>query len=137
MMDTFNRALRNYGAPTGFGGANGLFGIIQRKHMDTYGTRRDQLGRIAVGQRESATLNPNALFRTPLSLEEYLNARVIAEPIHLYDCVLPCSGAEAVLVAPLDRAPAGSGVRVLSGYERHNYPVGEIGASAWRLGTLS
>jgi len=135
MMDRFNRALRNYGAPTGFGGANGLFGIIQRKHMETYGTRQEQLGRIAVGQRESATLNPNALFRMPLSLDEYLNARMIADPLRLFDCVLPCAGAEAVVVAPLDRAPAGKAVRVLGGYERHNHPVGEIAPvrGGWEL----
>jgi acetyl-CoA acetyltransferase len=89
MMDSFNRALRNYGAPTGFGGANGLFGIIQRKHMETYGTRRDQLGRIAIGHRESATQNPNALFRVPLSLEEYLNAESRKLNYHIVAGVAP------------------------------------------------
>ena len=51
LMDFFNKALINYGTPNGFGGANGLFGIVQRKHMETYGTRREDLGRIAVGAR--------------------------------------------------------------------------------------
>lgn len=125
LMDNFNRALKNYATPHGFGGANGLFGIIQRKHMETYGTKREQLGRIAVGQRASAMLNENALLRSPLTLDEYLNARVIADPLRLFDCVLPCSGAEAVVVGPLDRAPKGKGIRVLSGYERHNHPPGE------------
>ncbi|MFI4988705.1 MAG: thiolase family protein, partial [Alphaproteobacteria bacterium] len=125
LMDNFNRALMNYGSPHGFGGANGLFGIIQRKHMETYGTERAQLGRIAVGQRASATLNDNALLRAPLTLEDYMNARVIADPLHLYDCVLPCAGAEAVVVGPLERAPAGKGIRILAGYERHNHPPGE------------
>src|SRR3546814_430419 len=46
LMDQFHVALRNYATPNGFGGANGLFGIIQRKHMETYGTRREHLGRI-------------------------------------------------------------------------------------------
>jgi acetyl-CoA acetyltransferase len=125
LMDNFNRALKNYAAPHGFGGANGLFGIVQRKHMETYGTRREQLGRIAVGQRASARLNDNALLRDPMSLDDYLNARVIADPLRLYDCVLPCAGAEAVVVGPLDRVPPGKGVRILSGYERHNHPPGE------------
>jgi len=125
LMDNFNRALKNYATPHGFGGANGLFGIVQRKHMETYGTKREQLGRIAVGQRASAMLNENALLRSSLTLDEYLNARVIADPIRLYDCVLPCSGAEAVVVGTLDRAPRGKGIRVLSGYERHNHPPGE------------
>ena len=135
LMDNFNRALKNYATPHGFGGANGLFGIVQRKHMETYGTRREQLGRIAVGQRASAVLNDNALLRAPLTLDDYMNARVIADPIHLYDCVLPCSGAEAVIVGALDRAPKGKGVRVLSGYERHNHPPGEIAPlrGGWEL----
>jgi acetyl-CoA acetyltransferase len=125
-MDAFNRAIRSYAVPHGFGGANGLFGILQRKHMETYGTTREQLGRIAVDQRANAARNPNALLRGPMSLEDYLNARPIADPLRLYDCVLPCAGAEAVIVAPLERAPAGKGVRVLAGRERHNHAPGEV-----------
>ena len=126
LMDFFNKALINYGTPNGFGGANGLFGIVQRKHMETYGTKREELGRIAVGQRASARLNANALLRGPLTIEDYLNSRTIADPIHLYDCVLPCAGADAVVVGALDRAPAGKGIRILAGFEQHNHPVGEI-----------
>lgn len=135
LMDRFNRALISYGTPNGFGGANGLFGIIQRKHMETYGTRREDLGRIAVGQRASARLNGNALLRGPLSIEDYLDARVIADPLRLYDCVLPCAGAEAVVVGPLARAAPGTGVRVLAGYERHNHPAGELAPlrGGWEL----
>jgi acetyl-CoA acetyltransferase len=125
-MDNFSRGLRNYGTPLGFGGANGLFGIIQRKHMETYGTRRQDLARISVDQRRSAALNDYALLRTPLSIADYMNARVIADPICLYDCVLPCAGAEAVVVTTLDRAPKGRAVRVLTGFERHNHPPMEI-----------
>jgi len=126
LMDNFNRALRNYGAPNGFGGANGLFGIIQRKHMEIYGTRRADLGRIAVGQRASAMLNDNALLREPMTIDDYLNARMIADPLRLFDCVLPCAGAEAVIVGSLDRVAAGKRIQVLSGYECHNHPAGEI-----------
>lgn len=126
LMDNFSRGLRNYATPLGFGGANGLFGIIQRKHMETYGTRREDLGRISVDQRRSAQRNEMALLRSPLTIEDYLNARIIADPLRLYDCVLPCAGAEAVVVTTLDRAPTGKGVRVLSGFERHNHPPMEI-----------
>ncbi len=126
LMDNFSRGLRNYGTPLGFGGANGLFGIIQRKHTETYGTRREDLGRISVDQRRSAQRNEHALLRGPLTIEEYLNARIIADPIRLYDCVLPCAGAEAVVVTTLDRASPGKGVKILSGFERHNHPPMEI-----------
>src|SRR3954468_4661700 len=126
LMDHFNKALINYGTPNGFGGANGLFGIVQRKHMETYGTRREELGRISVGQRASARVNESALLRGPMTIDDYMNARIIADPIRLYDCVLPCPGADAVIVAPLDRAQPGKAIKVVSGYERHNHPVGEI-----------
>ena len=135
LMNNFNRSLRNYGTPNGFGGANGLFGIIQRKHMAMYGTQREQLGRIAVDQRKSAQLNENALLRTPLTLDDYLNSRMIADPLRLYDCVLPCVGAEAVVIGAVQRAPEDKGVRVLSGYERHNHPRQEIAPlrGGWEL----
>lgn len=135
LLDNFGRALTNYATPHGFGGANGLFGIIQRKHMQTYGTTRQQLGQIAVAQRANAQLNTAALLRGPMSLEDYLNARVIADPIHLYDCVLPCAGAEAVVVSSLDRVPADKGVRILSGHEHHNHPAGEVSPlrGGWEL----
>src|SRR5262249_28785638 len=135
LMDFFNNALINYGTPNGFGGANGLFGIVQRKHMETYGTRREQLGRIAVGQRASARLNENALLRGPMTIEDYLNCRIIADPIRLYDCVLPCAGADAVVVGALDRSLAGKGIRILAGFEQHNHPAGEIAPlrGGWEL----
>ena len=126
LMDNFSRGLRSYGTPLGFGGANGLFGIIKRKHMETYGTRREDLGRISVDQRRSAQRNEQALLRGPMTIDDYMSARVIADPICLYDCVLPCAGAEAVVVTTLDRAPAGKAVRILSGFERHNHPPMEI-----------
>jgi acetyl-CoA acetyltransferase len=121
----FNRSVADYLAPHGSGGVNGLFGIIQRKHMETYGTTRAQLGRVAVAQRANAQRNEAALLRGPMTIEDYLSAPAIADPLGLYDCVMPCSGAEAILVGPLDRAPAGKRVRILAGRERHNHPPGE------------
>ena len=126
MVSNFNQAIQNYAAPHGFGGMNGLFAIIMRKHMERYGTTRAQLGRISIDQRANARRNEAALLRDPLTIEDYLNAPIIADPIHLYDCPMPCSGAEAVVIGPLDRVPGGRGVRILAGYERHNHPVGEI-----------
>lgn len=122
----FTAAVSNYLAPHGYGGPPGMHAIIQRKHMEYYGTTREQLGRIAVDQRASAGLNEAALLRAPMSIEDYLNAKLVADPLRLYDCVMPCSGAEALVIGPLDRAPAGKRVRLLSAGERHNHPVGEI-----------
>lgn len=122
----FTSAIENYLVPHGYGGPPGLFGIIQRKHMETYGTTREQFGRIAVDLRLNAQRNEAALLRGPMTLDDYLNAPLIADPLRLYDCVMPCSGAEAVIIGPLDRVPKGKGVRVLAARERHNHPPGEI-----------
>jgi acetyl-CoA acetyltransferase len=125
MLDAFTPAIRDHLAPHGFGGANGLFALVQREHSHRYGTTRAQLGRIAVTQRAHAALNPNALLREPLTLEDYLEARPIAEPLRLFDCVLPCSGAEAVLVvdAEIGRASGRPLVELLAFREIHNaYP---------------
>jgi acetyl-CoA acetyltransferase len=118
----FNNSVGDWLAPHGFGGMNGLFGIVQRKHMEAYGTTRAQLGRIAVDQRASAALNDNALLRSPMTIEDYLDAPMVADPLRLYDCVMPCSGAEAILVGPLDRVAPDKRVRLLAGRERHNHP---------------
>jgi acetyl-CoA acetyltransferase len=122
MLDSFTPAIRDYLAPQGFGGTNGIFALVQRQHSHLYGTTREQLGVLAVTQRSHALLNPNALFKTPLTLDEYLNARPIAEPLHLYDCVMPCSGADAVLVVSDDvaRAIPRPAVRVRAAREAHN-----------------
>jgi|SRR5215831_4714002 len=131
----FTGAIADYLTPHGVGGINALFGIMQRKHMERYGTRREALGRLAVAQRANAGRNDGALLRAPLTLDEYLHAPLIADPLRLYDCVMPCSGAEAVLVGPLDRVPRAKRVRILAGHERHNHPPGEIAPlrAGWEL----
>src|SRR5262249_13368947 len=66
---------------------------------------------------------------------DYLNCRIIADPIRLYDCVLPCAGADAVVVGALDRSPTGKGIRIIAGFEQHNHPAGEIAPlrGGWEL----
>jgi acetyl-CoA acetyltransferase len=67
--------------------------------MATYGTTQEQLGVIAVGQRDWATRNPLAQMRAPITLEDYHNSRWIIEPLHLLDCCLVSNGAVAVIVS--------------------------------------
>ena len=131
----FNRAISDYLSPHGFGGMPSLFAIIQRKHMEQYGTTREQLGKIAVDLRRNAAANENALLRHELTISDYLNARVIAEPLGLFDCVLPCSGAEAIVVGPIDRVEKGKGVTVKAWREKHNHPPGEVSPvrGGWEL----
>jgi acetyl-CoA acetyltransferase len=88
----------------GYGGPNSLMALIQRLHMERYGTTLEQIGKIAIAQRENALNNPQALFRQPMTIDDYLNARMISDPIRLLDCVMPCSGAECVVLASEEKA---------------------------------
>lgn len=128
MVSRFTGSIRDYLSPYGFGGANGLFALVQRKHMHEYGTRVEQLGRIAVTQRGHAVLNPNAVFREAISLDDYLASRMIADPIRLYDCVLPCAGGDAVVVTNRERALDGPNipVEVVAGGQQHNFDHSEV-----------
>lgn len=88
----------------GYGGPNTLMALIQRLHMEQYGTTLEQIGKIAMAQRENALNNPQALFREPMSFQDYLNSRMISDPIRLFDCVMPCSGAECIILASEEKA---------------------------------
>lgn len=123
MMNSFNTGMRDYLAPYGMGGTTGLFAMLERRHAYEFGTTREQLGKIAVVQRENATINPNALFRKPLTLDEYLSARLICDPLRLFDCPLPCGGGEAVVLTTTERAKRlrKPPIRLLAGGERTNY----------------
>jgi acetyl-CoA acetyltransferase len=123
IMDRFNSGMRDYLIPYGTGGTNGLFAMLERRHRHQYGTSREQLGKLAVNQRENARRNPNALLRDAMSLDDYLGARLICDPIRLYDCVLPCGGGEAIVVTSEERARELNRpiVRILAGGERTNY----------------
>jgi acetyl-CoA acetyltransferase len=90
--------------------------------MRRFGATREDFGRIAVDQRSNALKNPLALFKQPLALDAYLAARPIAEPLHLFDCVMPCAGGEAFLVMHETRArELGLPHALLRGaIERHN-----------------
>ncbi|MBC2644594.1 MULTISPECIES: thiolase family protein [unclassified Rhodococcus (in: high G+C Gram-positive bacteria)] len=109
-------------ASNGISSANTMYALAARRHMQAYGTTNDQLGHIAVAQREWAQRNPLAQFHdTPLTLEEYHASRWIAEPFHLFDCCLVSNGAIALIVTSLDRARAlrQPPVRVLGWAQAH------------------
>lgn len=122
LIDNFNIGLRNGMTPYGFGGTNGLFAMLQRRHMHEHGTTREQLGHIATTLRAHARKNPNAILQDPMTLEDYLTARPIVKPIHLYDCVLPCGGGGAYVLTTREKADKydGANVYILSGDEYHN-----------------
>lgn len=136
-----------FGPEFGWFGAPVNYAISARRHMQLYGTTKAQLGSIAVAFREHASRNPNAFFQKPLTIEEYLDARLIVDPLCLYDCSIYIDGAAAVVITSAERArdlkqpPAfvmgfGSGNRLSGWFEADNMittGAKEAGETAYRM----
>ncbi len=128
-VDSFRLTLANFSQfardavyPYGAGGPNASFAFLTQYYMRAHGARREDFGKLCVDQRANALRFPFALFKKPLTLDEYLAARPIAEPLHLFDCVMPCAGAEGFLVLSIERAKTLQlpYARLLGTIERHN-----------------
>jgi acetyl-CoA acetyltransferase len=87
-----------------FSAANWI-GMFAQRYMHEFGLTREQLGQIALTCRRHAGLNPRAIYREPLTIEDYLSARMISSPFCLYDCDVPVDGSAAVIVSRADAAP--------------------------------
>jgi acetyl-CoA acetyltransferase/uncharacterized OB-fold protein len=90
--------------PFGYGSAAHSLGINASHHFARYGTTRETLGWIALNARANAALNPDAIYRDPMSMDDYLGARMVATPFGLYDCDVPCDASIAVIVSAKDAA---------------------------------
>ncbi len=90
--------------PFGATSAAHTLALNAQRHFDRYGTTRETLGWIALNQRANAALNPTAIYRDPMTMDDYLSARMITTPFGLYDCDVPCDGAVAVIVSAVDAA---------------------------------
>ncbi len=122
LLTAFSRFAMDASYPYGAGGPNANFALITDRYMAEYGATREDFGHIAVAQRANALRNPDALMKTPLTLEQYIAARPVADPIALFDCVMPCAGAEAFLVMREDEAQRRGlpFARIDATIERHN-----------------
>ena len=129
LLGSFSRFAQDASYPYGFGGPNAAFALLTDHYMRTYGATREQFGKLCVAQRQNALAYPHAIMKKSLSLDDYLGARPISDPLHLFDCVMPVAGAEAFLVTREDIA-RDKGVpfaRLAATIERHNaYPEDPI-----------
>ena len=118
----------NYVDVYAYGGPNTLMALVQRRHMEQYGTTLQQIGKIALAQRENARRNPQALLREPMTIEDYLNSRMISDPIRLLDCVMICSGADCIVLASEEKAKkiTDKPVYLVTDAERVAYQVGDM-----------
>ncbi len=90
--------------PAGMVGPGHAMAIMARRHMHKYGTRREAFAEIAITHRNHAMVRPTSLQKKPLTLEAYMSARMIAEPLCLYDYCLETDGAVAVISTSAERA---------------------------------
>lgn len=81
-----------------------LFALYAQAYFAKYGATSEQLGAIAVNGRRMAALNPNAIYRTPITIEDYLSSRMITSPLRVYDCDTHIDGSTAILFSHRDAA---------------------------------
>jgi acetyl-CoA acetyltransferase len=79
-------------------------GMMMRRRLETLGGSIEDYGHIAINSRRWAALNEHAVLRDPITMDDYMASRVLAEPLRLFDCDYPVSGANAVIVTTLERA---------------------------------
>ena len=121
---------REWTDPYGLMGPPGAFGLLSRAYEANYGLDYRMLGKIAVTQRNHALLNENACekLRVPITIDDYLNSRIIADPIRLLDCVMRADGAAGLIMMSRKRAKEKGLTKniIPIGYaERTNFKGGE------------
>ena len=90
--------------PSGLVGPGHLMSLLTRRHMHTFGTRREAFAEIAISQRENARNRPTAILREPITHDDYFAARMISDPLCLLDFCLETDGCIAVITTTTDRA---------------------------------
>jgi len=113
----YNRSAQEYLSPLGCEGPNPLFAMLTQRQMARTGLRREDYGALCVAQRQWAADNPNAAYRQPLTLAQYLDAPLVAPPLGRLDCVPVVSGASALV---LRAQPQGVSVRLIASDARYN-----------------
>ena len=118
----FNTVTQLHLAPLGHGGPNGVYALVTSRQMKKFDLEKSDYGHIAIAQRSWAAGNPFAVYRAPMTMQDYLAAPIVADPLCRYDCVPVVAGAQAIVVAHPDRCPGGRApVRVRAHRASFNY----------------
>lgn len=133
LIQRFSRFSQDAVYPYGAAGANGSFALLMDNYMRRFDVKREDFAKISVAQRHNAASFPHALLKKPITIDDYMSARMIADPICLLDCVMPCAGAEGFFVMREEAARA-LGLpyaHLRAAIERHNAfadaPIQECG----------
>jgi acetyl-CoA acetyltransferase len=104
MTDVYNRVARDYLSPLPLNGPNALFAFLTQRHAEDHDLTREDYGCIPLSQRRWAALNPAAVYRAPMTMDDYLASTPIAPPLTRFDCVPIVSGGDAIVVTSADHA---------------------------------
>ena len=122
LQANYNLTTRELMKPLGIATPNSLFAMATQKHMARNGLERSDYGQLVLAQRRHASRNPHAVYREPLSMDDYLQAAPVADPLVIYDCVPVVAGANAILLSHADEVSRTAGcVRVRALQGRHNF----------------
>lgn len=129
MTDRYNKVARDFLAPLPLNGPNALFAFLTQRYAEQHGLEREDFGCVPIAQRAWAAKNPGAVYRTPMTLDEYLSSVPIAPPLTRFDCVPIVSGGDAIVVTTPERAaklrrPA-AGVRAIRALHNHDQQEGD------------
>ena len=94
----------NFIQPAGLMGPGQMFAVLAQRHMHQYGTKREHFAEVAISTRENARRRDTSIMRDELTLDDYFDARMIADPLCLFDFCLECDGAVAVVTTTAERA---------------------------------
>ncbi|MFN8222201.1 MAG: thiolase family protein [Gaiellales bacterium] len=125
LVARYNRATADHLAPIPTGGPNAQFALLTQEHSRRHGLTRADYGAVAIHQRRWASRNPLAVYREPLTLEEYLAAPIVADPLGRYDCVPVVSGADALVLTRRQTARPGVQVRAIAASFNHDNQRGD------------
>jgi acetyl-CoA acetyltransferase len=120
LAESYNSATRDHLTPLLHGGPNALFALLAQRHMREHRLSREAYGQVAIAQRAWAGGNPDAVYRSPLTMQEYLAAPLVADPLGRFDCVPVVSGADAVVVSTPGRAGRAPAVVIRALGARYN-----------------
>ncbi len=113
LVKAYNQATVDHLAGLPMTGPNALFAMLTQRQMAAWQLDRKDYGSLVTAQRAWAGLNPGAVYRAPMTIDEYLDAPLVAAPLGRFDCVPPVTGADAIVVTSEDRA-TGRRARVLA-----------------------
>jgi acetyl-CoA acetyltransferase len=129
-----------YFMPYGLPSASSWVALYMQRYMHQYGATKEQFGGLVTTERAHARNNPKAVYTDPMSLDDYLNARMISDPVALFDCDAPVDGSTVLLLSRKDAAPdpsravgiesMGAGMRVSSYWDQSPDMVQMAGTGA-------